>query len=97
MNEESELTTFQSHRGSSNKNLTIVNDRLLKNLYVWEISADDSCSYHNIIKLKIGHETYYEVQCNHNGPRYIKNKLVRQKIEINSNNEVPKGKYRTLG
>ena len=32
MNDESELTTFQSHRGSSNTDLTIVNNRLLKNL-----------------------------------------------------------------
>jgi hypothetical protein len=70
MNEESELTTFQSRRGSSNIDLTIVNNLLLKNFSDWEISEDDSCSDHNIIKFKIGHETNHEIQHNHNGPRY---------------------------
>ena len=38
MKEESELTTFHSHRGSSNIDLTIVNNRLIQNFYDWEIS-----------------------------------------------------------
>ena len=73
MNDESELTTFQSRKGSSNIDLTVVNNRLLKILYGWVISADNSCSDHNIIKFKIGHETNYGITYNNNGPIYIKN------------------------
>jgi hypothetical protein len=71
MNEESEKTTFQSRRGRSNIDLTIVNNRLLKNFNGWEISENESCSKHNIIKFEIGHETNYAPQHNHNETRYI--------------------------
>ena len=83
MNEESELTTFQSRRGSSNIDLTIVNNRLLKNFNDWEISEDDSCSDHNIIKFKTGHETNHEIQHNHNGPRYIINEQNYDRFDKN--------------
>jgi hypothetical protein len=38
MNEESELSTFQNRRGSSNIDLSIVNNQLLTALKNWEIS-----------------------------------------------------------
>jgi hypothetical protein len=38
MNEESEQTTFQNRIGSSNIDLTIVNNQLLNALKNWEIS-----------------------------------------------------------
>ena len=60
-----------SHRGSSNIDLTIINNRLLKNFNDWEISEDESCSDHNLIKFRIGHKTNHETQHNYNGPRYI--------------------------
>jgi hypothetical protein len=71
MNEESELTTFQSRRGSSDIDLMIVNNRLLKNFNDWEISGDESCSDHDIIEFKLEHETNHEMQHNHNGIKYI--------------------------
>jgi hypothetical protein len=71
MNEESELTTSQSRRGSSNIDLTIVNNRLLKDFNDWEISGDESCSDHNIIKFTIEHETNHESYNYHNDHRYI--------------------------
>jgi len=76
MNEESERTTFQSRRGRSNINLTIANNRLLKKLSDWEISEDESCSDHNIIKFMIGNETNHETQHNYNGVRYITNRHI---------------------
>ena len=88
MNEESELTTFQSRKGSSNIDLTVVNNRLLKILYGWVISADNSCSDHNIIKFKIGHETNYGIQYNHNGPRNIKNEQNYDRFDKNLNDIV---------
>jgi len=56
MKEESELITFQSRRGSSNIDLTIVNNRLLQNFTDWEIREENSCSDHNITKFRIGHD-----------------------------------------
>jgi hypothetical protein len=38
INEDSEETTFQSRRGSSNIDLTIVNNQMLANIRGWEIS-----------------------------------------------------------
>ena len=70
MNEKSEQTTFHSRRERSNLDLTIVNNRLLKKFSDWEISEDESCSDHNIIKFQIGHETNHAPQHNHNGTRY---------------------------
>ena len=70
-NEESEHNTFHSRRGSSNIDLTIVNNRQLKNFKDWEISEDESCSDHNIIKFQIGQEINHVLQHNHNGTRYI--------------------------
>ena len=64
-NEESEQTTFQSSRPRSNIDLTIVNNRLLKNFNDREISEDESRSDHNIIKFQIGHQTNYATQHNH--------------------------------
>ena len=59
MNEESEHTTYRTRRGRSNIDLTITNNQLLKNLTDWEISMDESCSDHNIIKYTIEQETNY--------------------------------------
>jgi hypothetical protein len=71
MNEKSEHNTFHSRRGSSNIDLTIVNNRLLKNFKDWEISEDESYSDHNIIKFQIGQEINHVLQHNHNGTRHV--------------------------
>jgi len=42
MNEESEMNTFQSSRGSSNIDLTINNNKLLKEVQEWKISEEES-------------------------------------------------------
>jgi hypothetical protein len=70
MNEESEQTTFQNKRGSSNIDLTIVNNQLLHALKNWEISIEESCSDH-IIKFEIGKDTNYHTEYNYNGRRYV--------------------------
>jgi hypothetical protein len=46
MNEDSEMTTFQSNRGSNNIYLTISNNKLLKEVQEWKISEEESCSDH---------------------------------------------------
>jgi hypothetical protein len=70
MNEESELTTFQSTRGRSNIDITITNNPLLKKLTDWQISTEDSLSDHNIIQFNIGQNNNGK-QYNYTGMRYI--------------------------
>jgi len=53
MNEESHLTTFRSSRGTSNIDLTIINNQLLSAVCEWEISEQDSCSDHSILRYEV--------------------------------------------
>jgi len=71
MNEENEGTTYQNRRGSSNIDLTIVNNLLLKALKNWEISKLESFSDHSIIKFNIGQNIYHNNEYNYNGHRYV--------------------------
>ena len=71
MNEESEKTSFYNIRGSSNIDLTIVNNQLLNVLKNWEISAEETCSDRNIIKFNLRQDTYYNTEYNYIGRRYI--------------------------
>jgi ribonuclease HI len=83
INEESPQTTFRSTRGSSNIDITVVNRRLLSTVTDWEISDQESCSDHSIIRFDIGHKKeqpkenkYYEV-------KYITNKEDLKKFKNN--------------
>jgi D-hexose-6-phosphate mutarotase len=51
--EDGPRTTFQSSKGSSNIDLTIVNKQMLAKIKDWEISEEESCSEHNIIKFNL--------------------------------------------
>ena len=55
MNEGSHLTTFRSSRGTSNIDLNINNNQLLNALGKWEISEQDSCSDHSILRYVVGY------------------------------------------
>ena len=71
MNEESEQTTFKNRRGNSNIDLTIVNNQLLNVLKNWHISAEESCSDHNIIKFDLRQDNYHKTEYSYTGRRYI--------------------------
>ena len=71
MNEDSARTTFQSSRGSSNIDLTIVNNQRLAAIKGWEISEEESCSEHNIIKFNINFTNNKAQKYNFLGTRYI--------------------------
>ena len=53
LNEERTLTTFQSTRGESNIDLTIANNKMLANIWKWDILEEESASDHKIIKFNI--------------------------------------------
>jgi hypothetical protein len=55
MNEDGNLTTFQNSRGTSNIDITVINNQLLSTIVEWEISDQESCSDHGLIRYVIGH------------------------------------------
>jgi hypothetical protein len=71
MNEESEQTTFQNRRESSNIDLTTVNNYLLNALKNWEISKEESCSDHNIMKFDLRQNSFHDNEYKYNGHRYV--------------------------
>ena len=83
MNEESEWTTFYTRRGSSNIDLTTVNDQLLKALKNWEICEEDSCSDHSIIKFHIGQCSTHGRQHYNYGIRYVVNEQNLDRFDKN--------------
>jgi len=71
MNEESTLTTFLNSRGSSNIDLTVINNQILRAAEHWEVSDQESCSDHSIIKFAIGQGSWGRSQQESQGVRYI--------------------------
>jgi len=71
INEDSPMTTFQSSRGSSNIDLTIVNKQMLADIKDWEISEEESGSDHNILKFNINFANDKTRINNFPGLRYI--------------------------
>ena len=57
INEASPSKTFQSSGGSSNIDLTIVNNPMLADIKDWEISEEESASDLNILKFSINFES----------------------------------------
>ena len=55
INKGSARTTFQSSKGSSNIDLTIVNNQMLAAIKDWEVSEEESCSYHNLVTFKLNY------------------------------------------
>jgi len=71
INEERTMT-FHSSRGSSNIDLTIVNNQMLAAIKDWEISEEERCSDHNIIKFNLNFITNNKEQKYvFSGTRYI--------------------------
>ena len=70
-NEESHYTTFQTSRGASNIDLTVINNTALKILQGWDIYEQESCSDHNIIQFEIGKMKPQLDTTNNSGTKYI--------------------------
>ena len=71
MNEESVNTTFRNRRGTSKVHLTIISNQLLRTVVEWEISEQESCSDHSIIKYAIGQGTSHRKIVNFQDVRYV--------------------------
>jgi len=71
INEDSTRTTFRSSKGSSNIDLTIVNNHVLEAIKDWEISEEESCSDHNLITFNLNFAKDKVQIHNFLGTRYI--------------------------
>jgi hypothetical protein len=109
INEDSTKTTFQSSRASRIIDLTIVNDQMLAAITDWEISEEESCSDHNIIKFNLSFTTNNKEQKYiFSGTRYIMKEhqqtkfckkllqLISEKFQIKNDEGNTKGIDETL-
>jgi hypothetical protein len=71
MNEKSTLTSFLNSRGSSIIDLTVISNQLLRAVEHWEVSDQESCSVHSIIKFAIGQGSWSRSKQERQGVRYI--------------------------
>ena len=71
-NEESNSNTFQTERGASNIDLTILNNKAIDYITDWKIHDQESCSDHNIIKYGLGkgNDLIQQTVSNKAGTRY---------------------------
>ena len=69
-NEESRYTTFQTCRGASNIDLTVLNNTAINCLQDWAVYDRESCSDHNIIQYALGNEAFQAAEINNIGIRY---------------------------
>jgi len=89
MNEDSEMTTFQSTRGSSNIDLTISNSKLLKEVQDWKI-IEESCSDNKIIKFYIGQYNAHQTGSDFQNIKYVVREENRRKFETLITQEMAK-------
>jgi hypothetical protein len=71
LNEDSNLTTYLSRRGSSNIDLTVTSNSILRAVEDWEVSNQQSCSDHSFIKFAIRQDIYRRSKQNNHEVRYI--------------------------
>jgi len=71
-NEESSSYMFQTERGASNIDLTIMNNQAIDYVIDWKIHDQESCSNHKIIKYGIGkgNDLFQKTGSNKTGTRY---------------------------
>jgi hypothetical protein len=62
-----------------------VNNQLLTALKNWDISEEESCSDHNIIKFGFGQAIYHNTVYDYNGHRYVVTDENLKKFDINLN------------
>jgi len=71
MNEESTLTTYRSSRGSSNIDLSVISNQLLRAVEDWKVSDQESCYDHSTIKFAIGQGKWRRSKQDNQVVRYI--------------------------
>ena len=83
MNEVNDNITFRSRRGTSNIDLTVISDQLIRIVVDWEISEPESCSDLSIIRYYIGQNKGNRTELDFQDVRYIVQKDTKQKLQGN--------------
>ena len=83
LNEKSDYTTFRSGRGASNIDVTVTSKQFLSKVVVWEISEQECCSDHSIIRYTIGWTTVHRTKFDVQDMRYIVKKDNNEKFQWN--------------
>jgi len=81
--EESDYTTFRSHRGTSNIDITVISNQLLNTVVKWEKSEQESCSDHSAIRYAIGQSADHRTAIDDQELRYIVKKVNKEKFQRN--------------
>ena len=69
--EESDYTTSRSCWGTSNIDVTVISNQLLRAVFEWEISDKESCSHHSTIRYAIGQGRGHRSEFYFQDVRYI--------------------------
>jgi len=80
---DSNYTTFRSRRGTSNIDITITSNQLLSKAVVWEISEQECCSDHSIIRYATGRTTAHRTEFDVQDVRCIFKKDSKEKFQQN--------------
>ena len=83
MNEKSYLTTFRSSHGKSNIDITIINDKLLRAIVNWEITDQESCSDHSVIRYDIRQDSAPHLETDTGEVKYKVRKDDKTKFQRN--------------
>ena len=75
---------------SSNIDLTIINNKLLKEIQVWKISEEESCSDNKIIQYCIGQYNVQKTGNNFHGIKYVTRGEDLNKFQASVTQEIAK-------
>ena len=87
-NEDSELTTFESNKGTSNVDLTIADDKMMTLLNKWQCNDQESFSDHRIITFHIEKSKGITNVYNFHGTKYISSEEGFKKFDDNYIKEI---------
>ena len=90
VNEKNEMKTFQSSWGSSIIDLTISNNKLLKEVQEWKISEEETYSYHRMIQFCIRQQNALQTRNNFQCIKYITRGGNLDKFEASLTHEIAK-------
>jgi hypothetical protein len=84
-NKESALTTFESTRGTSNVDLTVADNKIIKLMHTWQCSEQESFSDHRYITFCIEKYRIILQDFNFNGVKFITSEKTNLIKEIKNN------------
>ena len=88
INEDSQVTTFESSRGNSNVDLTITDNNMLTLVKEWRCDEQESFSDHRIITFRVEKHRDATRKYTHHGIRFITNEEGYKKFEKNFITEI---------